>query len=359
MKQQMKARRRSSRLSFFAGLCALLASSPLTQAQVSGSISGRVEDATGAVVSGAKITVRSLETGATRVATTDASGDFRVPSLPLGQQEMKAEKTGFKAVVRTGINLAVGQEAVVNLRLEVGELSQQVVVSAEAPLVNTTTSAVSGFVEERQVKELPLNGRSFDNLITLNPGAINYSSMKSVNTTTSDGNSFSVAGRRPQDNLFLLNGIEYTGTSQLAVTPGGVSGYMLGIDAVREFNLLTDTYGAEYGKRSGGQVVVVTQSGTNAIHGSVFEFLRNSTLDKPGVFDHGTVPPFRRNQFGGSLGGPIKKDRVFLFGNYEGFRQSLAVSNVSVVPDEQARSGSLPNPSTGIYSQVTKLDGNM
>jgi Carboxypeptidase regulatory-like domain len=199
MKHRMKARRRSSRLSFFAGLCAL-ASSPLAQAQVSGSISGRVDDATGAVVSAAKITVKSLETGATRVATTDAAGDFRVPSLALGPQEVTAEKTGFKAVVRTGINLAVGQEAVVNLRLEVGELSQQVVVSAEAPLVNTTTSAVSGFVEERQVKELPLNGRSFDNLITLNPGAINYSSMKSVNTTTSDGNSFSVAGRRPQDN---------------------------------------------------------------------------------------------------------------------------------------------------------------
>ena len=359
MKQRMKARRRSSRLSFFAGLCALLASSPLTQAQVSGSISGTVEDGTGAIVSGAKITVKSLETGATRVATTDAAGDFRVPSLPLGQQEVKAEKTGFKAVVRTGINLVVGQEAVVNLRLEVGELSQQVVVSAEAPLINTTTSAVSGFVEERQVKELPLNGRSFDNLITLNPGAINYSSMKSVNTTTSDGNSFSVAGRRPQDNLFLLNGIEYTGTSQLAVTPGGVSGYLLGIDAVREFNLLTDTYGAEYGKRAGGQVVVVTQSGTNAIHGSVFEFLRNSALDEPGIFDQGSVPPFRRNQFGGSLGGPIKKDRVFLFGNYEGFRQSLAVSNVSVVPDEQARLGSLPNPSTGVYSQVARLDGNM
>ncbi len=359
MKHRMKASRRSSRLSLLFGLCALLANSPLARAQVSGSISGKVEDATGAVVSGAKITVKSLETGAARVATTDAAGNFRIPSLPLGPQEVKAEKTGFKAAVRTGIDLAVGQEAVVNLRLEIGEFAQTVVVSAEAPLVNTTTSAVSGLVEERQETELPLNGRSVDNLITLNPGAINYSSMKSVNTTTSDGNSFSVAGRRPQDNLFLLNGIEYTGTSQLAVTPGGVSGYLLGIDAVREFNLLTDTYGAEYGKRAGGQVVVVTQSGTNAIHGSVFEFLRNSALDQPGIFDQGTVPPFRRNQFGGSLGGPIKKDRVFLFGNYEGFRQSLAVSNVSVVPDEQARLGSLPNPSTGVYSQVAKLDGNM
>ena len=351
--------RKYTRVALLAWFCALLASSQLANAQVTGAISGRVEDASGAIVSGAKITVKSLETGAARVATTDAAGNFRIPSLPLGPQEVKVEKTGFKVALRTGIDLVVGQEAVVNLRLEVGELSQQVVVSAEAPLINTTTSSVSGFVEERQVKELPLNGRSFDNLITLNPGAINYSAMKSANTTTSDGNSFSVAGRRPQDNLFLLNGIEYTGTSQLAVTPGGVSGYLLGIDAVREFNLLTDTYGAEYGKRAGGQVVVVTQSGTNAIHGSVFEFLRNSALDEPGIFDQGTVPPFRRNQFGGSLGGPIKKDRVFLFGNYEGFRQSLAVSTVSVVPDEQARLGFLPNPSTGVYSQVSKLDRRM
>ncbi len=143
--------------------------------------------------------------------------------------------------------------------------------------------------------------------------------------------------------MFLWNGIEYTGASQLAVTPGGVSGYLLGIDAIREFNVLTDTYDAEYGKRAGAQVVVVTQSGTNALHGTAFEFLRNSALDKPGYFDQGVVPPFRRNQFGGALGGPLKKDRLFLFGNYEGYRQSLAVSNVSVVPDDQARLGLLPN----------------
>src|SRR5262249_9494638 len=150
---------------------------------------------------------------------------------------------------------------------------------AGAPLVNTTPSSVSGMVGEESVRELPLNGRSYDNLITLNPGAINYTSMKSVNTTTSDGNSFSVDGRRPQDNLFLLNGIEYTGTSQLADTPGGVSGTLLGIDAIREFNLLTDTYGAQYGKRAGGQVLVVTQSGSNSLHGTLFEFLRNNALD--------------------------------------------------------------------------------
>jgi hypothetical protein len=311
-------------------------------AQVAASISGRVEDASGARVGGATVTVKSLETGATRVVTTGESGNFRVLSLPLGRQEVKVEKTGFKTVVRTGISLEVGQEAVVNLRLEVGEFAQQMIVSGEAPLVNTTTAPVSGVVGEREVKDLPLNGRSFDNLITLNPGAINYG-LKSPQTSTSNGSIFSVSGRRPLDNLFLLNGIEYTGSSQLAVTPGGVSGDLLGIDAVREFNVLTDTYGAEYGKRAGAQVTVVTQSGSNALHGSLFEFLRNSALDARGIFDKGPVPPFRRNQFGGALGGPLKKDRLFAFGNYEGFRQSLAVSGVSIVPDQLARQGLLPN----------------
>jgi len=326
--------------------------------QVTAAISGKVEDPSGAGVSGATVTVKSLETGATRVVTTDETGNFRALSLPLGPQEVKAEKQGFKAKVRTGINLAVGQQGVVNLRLEVGDFVQQVTIMEQTPVVNTTTNSVSGVVGESQVKELPLNGRSFDNLITLNPGAINYSSQKSLNTSTSNGNTFSVAGRRPTDNLFLLNGIEYTGSSQLAVTPGGVSGDLLGIDAIREFNILTDTYPAEYGKRAGGQVMVVTQSGTNALHGSVFEFLRNSVLDARNFFDQSSVPPFRRNQFGGALGGPVKKDKLFLFGNYEGFRQVLAVSNVSIVPDQQARQGFLPNVS-GMETQVPNLNPAM
>jgi hypothetical protein len=321
-------------------------------------ISGKVEDPSGGPVQGAVVTVKSEETGATRVVTTDDNGNYRALSLAVGLQEVKAEKNGFKSEVRMGINLIVGQDAVVNLKLEVGELVQQVTVAGDAPVVNTTTASVSGLVDEREVKDLPLNGRSFDNLITLNPGAVNYSAMKSANTSTSNGNTFTVAGRRTSENLFLMNGVEYTGTSQLAITPGGVSGDLLGIDAVREFNVLTDTYGAEYGKRAGGQVSVVTQSGTNAVHGSVFEFLRNSALDARNFFDQGNVPPFRRNQFGGALGGPIKKDRLFLFGNYEGFRQSLAVSNVSVVPDAQARQGLLPN-AAGVPTPVTNLNPAM
>ena len=225
-------------------------------------------------------------------------------------------------------------------------------------MVNTTTASVSGVVGERAIKDLPLNGRSFDDLITLNPGAINYSAMKSANTSTSDGNTFSVAGRRTGDNLFLLNGIEYTGSSQLAVTPGGASGELLGIDAVREFNVMTDTYSAEYGKRAGAQVVVVTQSGTNALHGTLFEFLRNSALDARNFFAQTSAPPFRQNQFGGALGGPLKKNKWFLFGNYEGFRQALAQAGVTEVPDAQVRQGLFPN-SSGVYVQVPNLNSSM
>ncbi len=367
---RMKGRRRSSTCRpklrailqalawiFFVGGAASLAAAQ--GVQISGAISGHVEDASGAAVSAATITVTSTETGAERVVTTDDSGNFTAVGLPLGSQEVKAEKKGFKAAVRKGIELEVGQEVDLTLRLEVGEIVQQVVVSEEAPVVNTTTAAISGVVGEQEVKDLPLNGRSFDDLVTLNPGAINYSALKSAQTSTSNGNTFSVSGRRTYENLFLLNGIEYTGSSQLAVTPGGVSGYLLGIDAVREFNVLTDTYSAEYGKRAGAQVSVVTQSGSNTLHGSAFEFLRNNILDATNYFAQGNSPPFKQNQFGGSLGGPIEKDKWFLFGNYEGFRQALTQSSVAIVPDQQARQGFLPNSMTGVYAKVANLNTSM
>jgi len=179
-------------------------------AQVGGSISGRVADATGSGVNAAKVTVRNVETGATRVLTTDESGNYQALALGVGAHEIKVEKTGFKSAVRSGVNLEVGQNAVVNIALEVGDLVQQVEIVDDAPIVNTTTSPTAGFVDEREVKELPLNGRSFDNLITLNPGTVNYSAMKSANTSTSNGNTFTVAGRRTSENLVLMNGIEYT-----------------------------------------------------------------------------------------------------------------------------------------------------
>ena len=344
------------------GIFLLVSGAVMTRAQVTASISGRVEDPSGAAIPGATVTLTSTETGATRTVKTDAAGSYRVLSLPVGQYEIRAEASGFKVGVRTGVTLVVGQEAVMNLGLEVGQVAESVTVSEEAPIVNTTTASVSGLVNERQVKDLPLNGRSFDNLITLNAGAINYTSMKTVNAPTSgEGNSFSVAGRRPMENVFLLNGIEYTGSSVQSVTPGGVSGQMLGIDAVREFNVVSDSYSAHYGKRAGAQVSVVTQSGSNQLHGTAFEFLRNSALDARNFFDYTTgmrIPPFRRNQFGAALGGPIQKDKRFFFVNYEGFRQRLALSDVTTVPDENARRGLLPN-AAGVPTPVTGLDSRM
>lgn len=333
--------------------------SAVVRAQVTASsIVGQVVDQSGAVINRAQITVQSVETGAIRQAQTDESGMYRVLSVPLGRDEVKVEMGGFQTQRRI-LNLEVGQEGIVDFTLYLRGANVDVFVPAELSVVNTTTAPVSGIVDERQVKELPLNGRSFDELISLNPGTINYSALKSPNTATSNGNTFSVVGRRTSENLFLLNGVEYMGSSQLAVTPGGTSGQLLGVDAIREFNVLTDTYSAEYGKRAGAQVSAVTQSGTNQFHGTIFEFLRNSALDSPGPFDAGTVPPFRRNQFGASAGGPLKKDRLFLFGNYEGFRQSLDLSSVSVVPDANARLGILPNPCTGVPTAVSGANSTM
>jgi hypothetical protein len=323
----------------------LLAGSAVAMAQVTASAMGTILDASGAVVPQATVTVTSLETGVARTVTADDAGYYRVLSLPVGRYEIKAEKTGFKTEVGAGFDLVVGQQAVVNLSLELGEVEQQVTVTAEPSLVNTTTASISGLVGEREVKDLPLNGRSFDNLIALNTGAFAVTSLKGGGATGQLGNLFSISGRRYGENLFLFNGVEYMGPSQGHSVPGGVSGELLGIDAVREFNVVSDTYGAEYGKRAGGQISIVTMSGNNRLHGTVYEFLRNSVLDAKNSFDHPVgerIPPFKRNQFGGALGGPIQKDKTFLFGNYEGFRQRLGVSSVSIVPDANARLGLLP-----------------
>jgi hypothetical protein len=322
-----------------------LAASNSALAQVStAAIAGNVQDSSGAAIGSATVTVTNVETGAVRTVTTDESGHYEILSLPVGRHEVKVEKEGFSAAIQTGIDLVVGQQAVVNLTLSVGTVQQHVTVSLEAPLVNTTTSSVSGLVGEQEIKDLPLNGRSFDNLITLNPASTNYTSQRNY-SFSGVGNQFIIAGRRQSENLFLLNGVEYTGASIINISPGGVSGELLGIDGIREFNVLSSYYPAEYGTRSGGQVSIVTQSGTNALHGTAFEFLRNSVLDAKNFFDHPTdrrIPPFERNQFGGALGGPIKKNKTFIFGNYEGFRQKLGLSILAVVPNANTRQGILP-----------------
>lgn len=336
---------------FAIGTAVLLAaaSALVARGQVVGAtLSGTVRDASGAALSGATVLVRQLETGATRKLTTGADGRYSAPSVPVGNYTVTASHDGFAAQERTGISLVVAQSLEVDFQLTVDSVRTDVVVQAETTGVNTTSQQTSGLIDEHAVKQLPLNGRSYDELLTLNPATVNYTGERSGgigSSNSSVGNMFSVSGRRPQDNLFLLNGIEYTGASLINVTPGGTSGQLLGVDAVREFNVVTDTYGASYGKRDGAQVSIVTTSGTNQLHGTAFEFLRNSALDARNYFDQSTIPEFQRNQFGGSLGGAIKKDKLFLFGNYEGFRQNWGLSAVTLVPDNEARQGYLPNAS--------------
>src|SRR5215470_8092177 len=330
---------------FVTAIVALIAlGTGLVFAQTStATILGTVKDASGALVPGVSITVKHTDSGLTRTVVSSERGAYDVRFLPVGAYELTTTMLGFKQVVRSGINLVVEQEAVIDLTLEPGAPAEQITVSEEIPLVNTTTASTSGVITEQQIKELPLNGRSFDNLILLNVGVSNATS------NTLDGgawNMFSLAGKRPETNRYTINGIDWVGGSATGqfITPNGASRQLLGVEAVREFNVLSDTYGAEYGKRAGGQITIVTASGTNQIHGSAFEFLRNDALDARNFFDQtiGT-PPFKRNQFGGALGGPIKKDRLFLFGNYEAFRERLARSSASIVPNANARKGLLDN----------------
>jgi len=330
----------------FARACLMLFLAAVSlQAQVSAGLSGTVTDPSGAVLSGAVVTAKNVDTGALRKTVTGFEGRYQFFSLPVGQYEVRSAKPGFTEEVRTGIQLVVGESATVDLQLPVGESSQQVTVRGDAPLVGVTTSDRAGLVGERQIKNLPLNGRSYDELLTLNPGVVNFTWEKTggigvSNSTT--GNNFAVEGNRPQQNLFLLNGVEFTGAAENNMQPGGTSQELLGVDAVREFNLLQDSYGAEYGKRPGAQVLIVTQSGANQLHGSLFEFLRNNALDAPNYFDAGSAPGFQRNQFGGSLGGAPQKNKTFLFASYEGLRQHLHQTGVDLVPDNNARSGYLP-----------------
>jgi hypothetical protein len=341
---------------FIAGLFALFPALTARAQVVGGTISGSVTDSTGAAIANAAVLVHNEETGNERHLTTGPDGRYSAPSIPVGTYAITVTAAGFGNQTRTGVPLSVGQSQTVNLALSLTGVTQSVTVKDDPPVVNVSTQQTAGLVDSRQVKELPLNGRSYDQLITLNPATVNYTAQRSGSIGTSNssvGNMFAVSGRRPQDNLYLLNGVEYTGASLINVTPGGTSGQLLGVEAVREFNVITDTYSAAYGKRQGAQVSIVTAGGTNTLHGSVYEFLRNSFFDSRNYFDPARIPEFQRNNFGASLGGPIKHDKLFLFANYEGYRQNLGISDVTFVPDNNARLGILPGVATPIAISPT------
>ena len=323
----------------------LMGFAAIGSAQVEASLAGIVADSSGAPLAGATVSAANEETAAVRKTNTDASGRYQLVDLPVGPYELRVAKNGFQTVVRRGVQMTVGRTATLDVTLAVSGVQEQVTVTGTVALVGATTTDVSGLVNEQQVKTLPLNGRSYDLLMTLNPGVVNFTWEKTggigiSNSTTA--NMFSVSGNRPQQNLFLLNGVEFTGAAENNMTPGGASGQLIGIDAVREFNILRDTYGAEYGKKPGGQISIVTRSGTNEWHGSSFEFLRDNRFDAANYFDAGSAPPFNRSQFGASLGGPLEKNKTFVFANYEGFVQNLHQTSVAFVPDARARLDAAP-----------------
>jgi Carboxypeptidase regulatory-like domain/TonB-dependent Receptor Plug Domain len=316
------------------------------RAEDDASIAGIVRDVSGAGIGSASVHIKNVETGTERDLMTDEDGRFHAIALVVGSYELAVDKPGFRTERLTGISLVVGERKEISLTLKIGDVQQIIEVTSEPDLLAATTEDSSGLVGERQVKDLPLNGRSYDQLLTLNPGIVNYTSQRAGGTGTSNsslGNMFSVSGHRPQENLFLLNGVEYTGASEIGNTPGGVSGQLIGVDAIREFAVVKDTYGAEYGKRPGAQVNIVTAGGTNQFHGSAYDFVRNSSLDARNYFDQSNIPDFQRNVFGGSLGGPIRSDKTFLFGNYEGYRQTLGLSDVTLVPDDASRASAAPS----------------
>ena len=337
---------RISGRSFFSALITFLALStaPSHAQLVGGNITGDVVDPSNAAVDHARVLIRNQETGSERSVLTNSDGTFSTPSVSVGIYSVSIEHEGFAPLKRTGISVAVGQSVHLHLSLSIGAVEQAVTVADTPAGVEISTLQSQGLVDERQIKELPLNGRSFDQLLQLNPAAVSYTTQRSGGVGTSNssvGNMYSVSGRRPQDNLFLLNGIEYTGASLINVTPGGTSGQLLGVEAVREFNMVSDTYGANYGKRSGAQVSIITASGSNQVHGSVYEFFRNSALDARNYFDQARIAPFQRNDFGAALGGPLRRDRLFAFGNYEGYRQHLGLSDLTFVPDAAARAATV------------------
>jgi Carboxypeptidase regulatory-like domain len=335
-------------------LCMLVISAGRARGQVAAEIFGVVVDPSGSAIPGAQIQAREQQTGFIRATVSDAQGRYDLVALPAGQYQMTVRKKGFRTSIHTGILLTATEQAVMNFALRLGEFRQQLTVNGQAPLVNLSTRSNAGMVSGREVRNLPLNGRSYDELLALNPGIVDYTMEKSGGVGVSNsavGNMFAALGRRPQENLFLVNGIEYTGAAEINMQPAATSGQLLGVDAVREFNVATGAYGAEYGKRPGAQVSILTNSGTNQWHGTTFEFLRNSALDARNFFDHGSKPSFQRNQFGGTLGGPIRRNKTFIFGNYEGYRQHLRLSNVALVPDAEARQGFLP----GLNGSLTNV----
>jgi Carboxypeptidase regulatory-like domain len=336
------------------GLLVCLASRSLWGQAATATITGTIIDTTGAVVPGAAISAKNNGTGITRSTQSDNQGRYSLADLAIGDYDVQASKMGFRTLVKKNITLTVGAASVADFQLLVGSTSETVDVEANVSLVETETATLSSLVAESQMRELPLNGRNFEQLILLAPGALSYPAGGS-SALVGRAATFSISGARPEGQAILLDGENLQDWWQRG-SGANVSGTQLGVEAIAEFQTMTNTYGAQYGG-NGSVVNAVSKSGTNGFHGSAFDFVRNSQMDARNFLDRRSPPPFRKNQYGGSIGGPIKKDKLFFFTNYEGIRQLLGGTSLVNVPDANARKGLVPcatatgytcDPSTGL-----------
>ena len=325
------------------GLSALVAV-PLC-AQIAGArIAGTVTDSSGAAIVDAQVKIQNTASNLTRELVTNRSGFYSAPNLPPGPYTVTASAKSFKSEVVTGLTLTVGLDLEVNLTMAVGPASQTVQVQGAATTVETNDATLGAVVNGDTIRELPLNARDWTQLAALEPGAAQVRTQTAPTDFLIRGNrglgmQLTISGGRPQQNNYLVDGISIDDYSNGA--PGSALGIALGVDAIQEFSVITANPQADYGNTSAGVINAITRQGTNRLHGSIYEFLRNSALDARNYFDPPTIPPFRRNQFGAALGGPIKKDRTFFFANYEGLRQDQSVTQLAVVPTEAARNGQL------------------
>ncbi len=312
---------------------------------IRGTILGTVTDSTGALVRGAKVTALQTATGQSRSEVTNDSGEYSIPQLPVGPYTIAVEQSGFKKSERTNIDLRVDDQLRIDVSLAVGQMTDTVAVEATAPVVNTDSSTVGNVVDNKKVTELPLNGRNFLQLNLLVPGA-NQGVKGSQNQT--QGGSISVNGAREQANNFLLDGMD---NNDLAINQYAVA---ISTEAIEEFKVQASTYSAEFGRSSGAQINVATKAGTNQIHGVVFEYLRNNDLDAKNFFDRpGPIPGYKRNQYGTSVGGPIKKNKTFYFGNFEGARIRQGITKVATEPTVAMKNGDFSALSTIIYDPTS------
>ncbi|HEX6284935.1 MAG TPA: TonB-dependent receptor, partial [Pyrinomonadaceae bacterium] len=325
------------RLSFVLAFLLSLASS--IAAQTTSTITGEVKDTNSALLVGVRITATAVETGVVRATSSGAEGRFVFPGLPVGTYVLRAEHGGFEPLVPQTVRLTVNETVHVSLVLKIAGLTANVTVDSGESLVNTESAELSYLVSERLIRDLPLNGRNYTDLALLQPGVVAYTH-RDGGSVVAHGLATSINGQDPRSNVYLLDG---TPQNDFTNGPAGsAAGTALGVETIREFRVEANSYGAEFGRNFGGQINAVSKSGTNSFHGSLYEFHRNDNLDARNFFDGSQKPEFKRNQFGGSFGGPIKPDRTFFFFGYESLRENLGQTIRTVVPDLNARNGILP-----------------